>query len=109
MPLQAQLYSRLIDLPKLPPERQRPFRTKLQLAAQQLLWLLPWVQDDFEQRWAVADGAYANRPFLKPAKQTGFTVISRLRKDAALWSVPEVLPPGLRGPGRPPVYGKQRI
>src|ERR1041384_1641102 len=33
LPLQAQLYIRAKDLPKLPAERQRPFRTKLELAA----------------------------------------------------------------------------
>ena len=39
LPLQAQLYIRKIDLPKLPPERLREFRTKLEMAADQLLWL----------------------------------------------------------------------
>jgi hypothetical protein len=109
LPLQAQLYIRQKDLPKLPPERARPFRTKLEMAAQQLNWLNAHAGHQFEQLWAVADGAYAKRPFLKPAKQAGFTVISRLRKDAALWSLPEVPPAGQRGVGRPPVYGKQRI
>jgi hypothetical protein len=107
LPLQAQLYIRQKDLPKLPPERARPFRTKLEMAAQQLRWLRPWVEDDFAQRWVVVDGAYAKRPFLKPAKAEGFTVISRLRKDAALWSLPEPPPPGR--PGRKPVYGTKRI
>jgi hypothetical protein len=77
------------------------------MAAQQLRWLRPWVEDDFAQRWVVVDGAYAKRPFLKPAKAEGFTVISRLRKDAALWSLPEPPPPGR--PGRKPVYGTKRI
>ena len=35
------------------------------------------------------------------------TVVSRLRKDAALWSVPGPKPPGRRGPA--PTYGKHRI
>ena len=43
-------------------------------------------------------------------KSRGFTVVSRLRKDAALWSLPEPTKPGeKRGPGRPPIYGKERI
>jgi hypothetical protein len=38
------------------------------------------------------------------------TVISRLRCDAALWSLPVVVDPGpKKGPGRPPKYGKNRI
>jgi hypothetical protein len=109
LPLQAQLTIRAIDLDKLPPERPRPFRTKLDLNAEQLVWLKPWVDSSFEALGAVVDGAYAKRPFLRPAREQGFTVVSRLRKDAALWSLPEPPPPQGRGPGRPPIYGKQRI
>ena len=108
LPLQAQLYIRQADREGLPPDRRRPFHTKLELAAEQLRWLVPWVDRRFEERWVVADGAYAKRPFLRSAREHGFTVVSRLRKDAALWSVPEA-PLEERGPGRPPTYGKQRF
>src|SRR5262249_4096202 len=43
LPLQAQLYVRQRDIDALPPDRPRPFRTKLELAAEQLRWLKPWV------------------------------------------------------------------
>jgi DDE superfamily endonuclease len=109
LPVQAQLYVRRVDLENLPPERPRAFRTKLEIAAAQLGWLKTWVGHHFAERWAVADGAYAKRPFLRPAREHGFTVVSRLRKDAALWSVPKPVPPEERGPGRPPIYGPQRI
>jgi hypothetical protein len=110
LPLQAQLYVRKADLPKLPPERPREFRTKLEMAVAQLDWAQSWVGHRFEQLWVVVDGGYAKKPFLKGAKTLGFTVISRLRKDAALFSLPEPVKPGeKRGPGRPRVYGKQRI
>jgi len=110
LPLQAQLYVRKTDLPKLPPERPREFRTKLEMAVAQLDWAESWVGHRFEQLWVVADGGYAKRPFLKGASKHGFTVVSRLRKDAALFSLPEPTKPGeKRGPGRPPIYGKQRI
>jgi hypothetical protein len=110
LPLQAKLYVRKADLPKLPPERPREFRTKLEMAVAQLDWAERWVGHRFEQLWVVADGGYAKRPFLKGARKHGFTLISRLRKDAALWSLPEPVKPGQkRGPGRPPIYGKQRI
>src|SRR3954470_12098412 len=33
LPVQAQLYIRQADLPPLPPDRRRPFRTKLELAS----------------------------------------------------------------------------
>jgi hypothetical protein len=109
LPLQAQLYIRAADLDKLPPQRRRAFRTKLEMAAEQLHWLKPWVDGTFAELWAVVDGAYAKRPFLRPAREHGFTVVSRLRKDAALWSLPKPVAPEQRGPGRPPTYGKQRI
>lgn len=109
MPLQAQLYIRRIDLDKLPPERPRVFRTKLEMAVEQLVWLKLWANDRFTEIWAMVDGAYAKRPVLRCARELGVTVVSRLRKDAALWSLPEVVPAGQRGRGRPPTYGKKRI
>jgi hypothetical protein len=55
-----------------------------------------------------ADGAYAKRPFLIPARKAGWVVVSRLRKDAALWDLPPTQRrPGQRGPM--PTYGKKRI
>jgi hypothetical protein len=108
LPLQAQLYIRATDIKKLPPERKRPFKTKLQLAAEQLRWLKPWVDGDFKEYWVAADGAYAKRPFLIPARKAGWVVVSRLRKDAALWD----LPPTERQSGQPgpmPTYGKNRV
>jgi hypothetical protein len=107
LPLQAQLYVREADLPKLPPERPREFRTKLQMAVEQLDWAGKWLGDRFEQLWVVADGGYAKRHFLKGARARGFTVVSRLRKDAALFSLPEPKPAGRRGPQA--TYGKRRI
>jgi hypothetical protein len=109
LPVQAQLYIRKTDLDKLPPDRRRPFRTKLVMAAEQLAWVKTWIGHRYRELWVMADGAYAKRPFLRPARQLGFTVVSRLRKDAALWSVPKAVAPDQRGPGRPPTYGKQRI
>jgi DDE superfamily endonuclease len=110
LPLQAQLYVRKDDLPKLPPERPRDFRTKLEMAVAQLDWAESWVGHRYEQLWVVADGGYAKKPFLKGAGSFGFVVISRLRKDAALWSLPEPVKPGQkRGRGRPRTYGKERI
>jgi hypothetical protein len=109
LPLQAQLYVRQADLAKIPADRRPPFRTKLQLAADQLRWLRRQVGAHYAERWAVADGAYAKRPLLRPARQEGFVVVSRLRKDAALWSVPKPVPPERRGRGQPRKYGTQRL
>jgi hypothetical protein len=108
LPLQAQLYIRAAGVAKLPPERPRPFRTKLELAAEQLRWLKPWVGGHFEERWVAVDGGYAKKPFLGPAKADGWVVVSRLRKDAHLCDLPPThRRPGQRGPM--PTYGKKRI
>lgn len=56
---------------------------------------------------AVVDGAYAKRVFLSRAAAAGVTVISRLRKDAALFGVPPVVRHRRRG--RPRKYGQQRL
>jgi len=107
LPLQAQLYIRQADVARLPPERPRPFRTKLELAAEQLAWLKPWVERRFEQLWVAVDGGYAKKPFLRAAQARGWVVVSRLRKDAALFTVPPPRRGGRRG--RPRVYGERRI
>lgn len=106
LPLHARLYVRRSDLEKMPPERPRPFRTKLELASEQLRWLRPWVERRFRERWVVVDGGYAKKPFLKAAAEQGYVVIGRLRKDAALWSLPRPKPAGQRGPQA--TYGKDR-
>ena len=98
LPLQADLYVRQKDVPALPPEYHWPFHTKLELAVAQLRWLKPRVCHRAEHLWVAVDGGYAKKPFLRPARQEGFTVVSRLRKDAALWSLPLPKPPGQRGP-----------
>jgi DDE superfamily endonuclease len=108
LPLQAQLYIRACDVPKLPSAAARPFRTKLELAVEQLRWLKPWVDGHYEERWVVVDGGYAKKPFLQPAQQDGWVVVSRLRKDAHLCDLPPTARrPGQRGPL--PTYGKKRI
>jgi hypothetical protein len=108
LPLHASLYVRQQDLPDLPPEYHWTFRTKLELAAAQLRLLKPWVASRFEELQVVVDGGYAKKPFLRAARQEGFTVVGRLRKEAALWSLPEASRrPGQRGPL--PTYGKQRF
>ena len=78
------------------------FQTKLELAAAQMS-VVQQLGPDHPPIWVVADGAYAKRPFLKRVLAAGVTVISRLRCDAALWSLPPVIEPGQKkGRGRPP-------
>jgi hypothetical protein len=107
LPLLARLYVRKKDLPGIDPKHRPPFRTKLELAVELLRWASTWLGSLKKPLWVAADGAYAKAAFLKPAMGLGMTVVSRLRKDAALWAVPGPRPQGRRG--RPRVYGEHRI
>jgi DDE superfamily endonuclease len=109
LPLLARMYVRQKDLPGIDPKHRPAFRTKLELAVELLRWAKLWLGLLGKPLWVAADGAYAKRDFLKPAQALGMTVVSRLRCDAALWSLPPVVPPDQRGPGRPRVYGTERI
>jgi hypothetical protein len=107
LPLLAGLYVREKDLPGIDPKHRPPFRTKLELAVELLRWAKPWLGLLKKPIWVVADGAYAKADFLKPTQSLGMTVVSRLRKDAALRTVPEPRPAGKRG--RPRIYGPAAI
>jgi hypothetical protein len=110
LPLRALLYVRQKDIGKLVPWYRVAFQTKLQQAAALVRWAADWLKYLGKVLWVVADGAYAKRAFLKAARAAQVVVVSRLRKDAALWSVPEPPRPGARkGRGRPRKYGKQRL
>src|SRR6185312_525071 len=107
LPLLARLYVRKKDLPGIDPKHRPEFRTKLELAIELLRWAKLWLGLLGKPLWVVADGAYAKAAFLKPAKGMGMTVVSRLRKDSALRTVPGPPTPGRRG--RPRVYGQEKI
>jgi hypothetical protein len=107
LPLLSRLYVRKKDLPGIDPKHRPAFRTKLELAVELLRWAKPWLDPLNLPIWVVADGAYAKKEFLKPAASLGMTVVSRLRKDAALRSLPGPRPTGRRG--RPRTYGPDVI
>jgi hypothetical protein len=107
LPLLGRLYVRRKNLPRVPPDHRPAFRTKLELAVELVRWAVTWLGFLGKPLWAVADGAYAKAAFLKPLNALGVTVVSRLRKDAALCSVPGPRRPGQRGRTR--LYGERRI
>ena len=107
LPLLARLYVRRKNLSGIDPSHRPPFRTKLELAVDLMRWAVSWLQHLGKPVWVVADGAYAKAPFLKPMRALAVTVVSRLRKDSALWSVPGPRPQHRRGPKR--TYGERRI
>jgi hypothetical protein len=107
LPLLARLYVRAKNLAGIDPRYRPAFRTKLALAVELLRWAKSRLGHWGKPLWVVVDGAYAKAAFLKPMAAGGVTVVSRLRKDAALWTVPGERRPGQRG--RPRVYGADRI
>lgn len=107
LPLRAELYVRHKDITSTLRCQGVSFATKLQQAAQQLLWLFD-AADRARRILLIADGAYAKRPLLAVLRRLRMTLISRLPKNAALWTLPSrQRRPGQRGPL--PTYGKQRI
>jgi DDE superfamily endonuclease len=107
LPLLGLLYVRAKDIAKIPQKHGWEFRTKLQLATAALRPLVQLAIAAGKTVWIVADGAYAKCPFLRPLRRMGVTVVSRLRKDAALWTLPPQ--PKQRTRGRPRKYGAKRI
>jgi len=107
LPLLARLYVRQTDLRAIDTAHRPTFATKLELAVALMRWAKLWLGFWAKPLWVVADGAYAKAPFLKAMREFGVTVVSRLRKDAALASVPEA--PAAKRRGRPRVYGPERI
>lgn len=110
LPLLARLYVRANDICRLPEKFGWSFRTKLELATDAVLCLPRLLNKAGKAVWVVADGAYAKRPFLQPLIAAGVVVVSRLRKDAALFSLPHQPPSATtRRRGRPQKYGKKRF
>jgi hypothetical protein len=107
LPLLARLYVRQKDVAQLPRRAGWRFQTKLELAAGLIRWLALWLRHLGKVLWLVADGAYAKRPVLRAARDERVVVVSRLRQDARLRSLPAPRRPGQRG--RPAVYGRQAI
>jgi hypothetical protein len=112
LPLRAWLYVRQKQIGLIEKWYGVPFQTKLEMAAELVEWLAQWLRFLGKTVWVVADGAYAKRPFLKRALAAGVVVVSRLRKDAAVWSLPEPARTRAGQPkkrGRKPKYGQQSI
>jgi hypothetical protein len=110
LPILSKLYVRRKDIAKLPKYYRWPFQTKLEQAVEMMRWAAGLAILSGKALWFVADGAYAKRPVLKEARRSNIVVISRLRKDAHLLSVPPPAKEGeRRGPGAPRKYGTERI
>ncbi len=107
MPIWSWLYVRKKDVAQLAEQYGWTFQTKLEMAADLVLSAVETLQQAGKQVWAVADGAYTKRPFVKAVMELGVTLVGRLRKDSALYD----LPPREKKtrPGRKRKYGRNRI
>jgi hypothetical protein len=111
LPLLARMYVRQKDIAAqhLTFFRKVTFQTKLVMAGELVAWARQWLHSLGRTLWVVADGAYAKKAFLKAAAAAQAIVVSRLRKDAALFDVPVPVRPEKRRRGRPRRYGKKAI
>jgi hypothetical protein len=110
LPILAKLYIRQKHISKLPRYYRCKFQTKLEQAADMIRWAARLAAEAGKCLWIVTDGFYVKRPVLKVARTLNVVVIGRLRKDAALWTLPPKPKKGQRrGRGRPRKYGKERI
>jgi hypothetical protein len=107
LPIWSWLYIRAQDVLKLPKRYRWTFQTKLQQAADLVLRGVETLQHAGKEVWAVADGAYAKRAFVRPVMALGVTLVGRLRKDSALRDLPPREKTKRRGRKRK--YGKNRI
>jgi hypothetical protein len=106
LPLWSLMYVRKVDVPKLVAKYGSwEFRTKHELGVALLTWFMQVIRAlGVEAKvWLAVDGAYAARPFLIPVLDMDIVVVSRLRKDAALYDLPPQDSHGNR------IYGKQKI
>jgi hypothetical protein len=109
LPILAMMYVRQKNLKSIAPWYKVKFQTKLEQAVDLVVWMVRTVAFLEKTVWIVVDGGYVKRPFLRPVLMLGVIVVGRLRKDAALHTVPEVVDPKKRKRGQPRKYGKDRI
>jgi hypothetical protein len=107
LPIWSWLYVREKDIGKIPTKHGWTFQTKLEQAFDLVLMAADVLLSTGKSLWVVTDGAYAKRPFVRPALDVGATLVGRLRKDSALRDLPPQEKTKRRGRKRK--YGKNRI
>lgn len=105
LPLLAKMYIRVNDIESVSKDYKIRFQNKLSQAAQLVKWAKTCCRRLGKELWIVTDGGFTRAGFLKPAIASGATIITRLRKDAALHALPKKL--NKRKRGRPRKYGKR--
>ena len=105
-PVAAELYLRKKEIDKLRKKYSRQFKTKTAMAVAMIERLVPKFARFGKPVSIIVDGGYAKDTVLVPlGKLENVTVITRLRRDAALFEIPPARKPGQRG--RPRMYGER--
>ena len=105
-PIAAELYLRQKEVDKLKAKYDRQFKTKMIIAVEMIKHLVPKFKAFEKKIQIIVDGGYANESVLSPLdKLDNVIVITRFRRDVALFEIPEQL--AVRGRGRPRKYGNQ--
>jgi len=105
LPVLAKMYIRAKDIANVPAHYKLGFKNKLQQAAELVNWAQDCCKRLQKELWIVTDGGFTKAAFLKPVITLGVTVITRLRKDAALCDL--LKPVKKRRRGRPRKYGRR--
>ena len=105
LPLLAKMYVRAKDIVNVPAHYHVQFQNKLSQAAQLVQWAQDCCKRLQKELWIVTDGGFTKQGFLKPSIAAGATLVSRLRRDAALHRL--VKPVKKRKQGRPRKYGRR--
>ena len=101
LPLLAKMYVKAKDIKDV----GLSFKSKTEQAVELSKWAYHCCKSLRKKLWIVTDGGFTRASFLKPVVQTGAVIITRLRKDAALYA--ELKQPKKRKRGRPRKYGKR--
>lgn len=101
LPLLARMYVKAEDAKTI----GLAFQSKTGQAVELAKWAYNCCRSLGKRLWIVTDGGFTRASFLKPVIKTGVVVVTRLRKDAALYAEPKQ--PKKRKRGRPRKYGKR--
>ena len=100
LPLLGLLYVRAKDVAKIPGQARLGIPHQVGVGGRVAGRFAELAKAAGKTVWVVVDGGYAKRPFLRPLRAMGVTVVSRLRKDAALRTLPTQSPTRESGAGR---------
>jgi len=101
LPMLARMYVKARDIENV----GLSFKSKTEQAVELSKWAYKCCRNLGKKLWIVTDGGFTRVSFLKPVIKMGAVIITRLRKDAALYA--ELKQPRKPKRGRPRKYGNR--